>query len=221
MEYSGILEITLDIVQTESGLRFEFVTAVSIITTEQSVLQMFKCLSPVARAPPVAPAVTKVKWGVAEDQRLLDAVAAYGSDCWARVATLVPGRSSKQCRERWLGQLSPGVQKAMWTAEEDAALFHGHAIYGNRWTIIAHLLPGRAAICVKNRWNWLMRRGVSAVGQVWLMPRRADTLTPKIKAKPPKTTLTFDPLEDGEDLFGSTFREFQATMLGRSTSVHQ
>jgi hypothetical protein len=169
----------------------------------------------------------KVKWGLDEDQRLIDAVAAYGLNSWARISTLVPGRSSKQCRERWLGQLSPAVQKVNWTAEEDAVLFHGHSMHGNRWTIIAQLLPGRSAICVKNRWNWLMRRGVSMLAQLWLLPRESEPTTPRAREQirppePPKPKpVVFDPLVDMVDLFGSTFREFQATMLGATSDVRQ
>jgi hypothetical protein len=176
-----------------------------------------------AGLPAFSRGVQKVKWGKEEDQRLLDAVAKYGASSWTKVAALVTGRTSKQCRERWLGQLSPYVHKTTWTVEEDAMLFHGHSLYGNQWTAIAQFLPGRSAICVKNRWNWLSHRRISGVAQLWLVPRPpAMMAVTEITQQPNKPkTILLEPLPPAEDLFGDRFKEFQAQMLGHSTGFHQ
>ena len=45
----------------------------------------------------------------------------------------------------------PSIKKGEWSAEEDAILVAAQAEYGNKWTEIARLLPGRSENTVKNR----------------------------------------------------------------------
>ncbi len=51
------------------------------------------------------PGLNKGKWTKEEDKHLVDAVAKNLSS-WGKVAELVPGRTSKQCRERWCHHVS-------------------------------------------------------------------------------------------------------------------
>ena len=48
-----------------------------------------------------------------------------------------------QCRERWLNHLDPSLKKGEWSKEEDDILLRAQAKWGNSWTRIAELLPGR------------------------------------------------------------------------------
>ena len=66
-----------------------------------------------------------------------------GINKWSIVAEHVPGRNGKQCRERWENHLKPSVKKGNWSAEEEEKLQRLHAVYGNRWSMIARELPGR------------------------------------------------------------------------------
>ncbi len=52
-------------------------------------------------------------------------------------------RSGKQCRERWHNHLDPNINKDYWTEKEENTLFLKHLEYGNKWSDIAHFLPGR------------------------------------------------------------------------------
>jgi hypothetical protein len=65
---------------------------------------------------------------------------------WSAIAEFLPGRSRKQCRERWLNQLDPSITKAPWTPQEDAQLQRLHAEHGNKWARIARELPGRCVL---------------------------------------------------------------------------
>lgn len=56
---------------------------------------------------------------------------------WTIIAEHIPGRTAKQCRERWSNHLDPNVNKGEWTPEEDKTIIQGHRQCGNRWSVIA------------------------------------------------------------------------------------
>jgi len=99
----------------------------------------------------------KVPWSPEEDASLRDAYMRVSAENpepvrWSTIARLVPSRTSKQCRERWVHHLSPDVTKRAWTPEEDSILFEALKVHKTRWAAIARLLPGRTDHCVKNRY---------------------------------------------------------------------
>lgn len=52
------------------------------------------------------------RWTPEEHERLAYLVAKWGSEKnWAKVAEEMPGRTGKQCRERWLNHMRPGIIK--------------------------------------------------------------------------------------------------------------
>jgi hypothetical protein len=102
----------------------------------------------------------KKKWTAGEDALLLAAIRELGALNWSQVSVRVPGRSGKQCRERWLDKLSPDVARDDWSPDEDAALIRRQAELGNAWSKIRDALPRRSVGAIKNRWNWLSRRDV-------------------------------------------------------------
>jgi hypothetical protein len=150
----------------------------------------------------------KNKWTADEDDQLRAAVALCGAESWNRVATFVPTRTGKQCRERWISQVAPAISKEGWLPEEDAVLIRAHSILGNRWTSITAQLPGRSPLSVKNRWHWLKRRGNVRDGRPRRMARCWDFME---TAKPCRAV--FEPLWMDEGWFGQGFQKFQAQML--------
>ncbi|CAI5747544.1 unnamed protein product [Peronospora destructor] len=102
------------------------------------------------------PGLIKGHWTPEEDVKLRDLVA-EGKKNWGQVASLIPGRTSKQCRERWCNHLDPNINKGSYTDDEDKIIVEMQAKLGNRWSIIAQQLKGRTEDAVKIRWKSLMR----------------------------------------------------------------
>ena len=77
---------------------------------------------------------------------------------WPVIARSIPGRSGKQCRERYLNHLRPSLKLASWSPVEDACLYHLFRLEGSKWATIAKCLPGRSDNNIKNRYHHLKRR---------------------------------------------------------------
>jgi len=99
----------------------------------------------------------KGTWTTEEDKRLQQLIPLQPRKSWAEVAALIPGRSSKQCRERWCYNLDPKIKKDDWTREEDEILLTIQARMGNKWAHIASNLKGRTENAVKTRFKSLIR----------------------------------------------------------------
>jgi hypothetical protein len=121
-------------------------------------------------SPIPAPAFKKSKWSQEEDELLRQFVDIHGLGNWSVISQSVPGRNGKQCRERWMNQLCPALNKENWTPQEDAVLIQQQRVFGNVWSQIAQFLPGRSPNSVKNRWSWLSRHTISASLAARMMP---------------------------------------------------
>lgn len=109
----------------------------------------------VLSSPPVIKG--KGSWTVEEDNILRDKRAQYGRK-WAKIASHLPGRQGKQCRERFVNHLDPDLKKGEWTDDEEAILIALHEHHGNRWANISKQLPGRSDNDVKNHWYSTIQR---------------------------------------------------------------
>jgi nuclear transport factor 2 (NTF2) superfamily protein len=104
------------------------------------------------------PKLVKGAWTSEEDQIILNFVENNGVKDWAKLAGLLPGRTGKQCRERFKNHLDPVVQRIPWTPEDDQQLIDLHAQFGNQWTHISSFFEGRTDNCIKNRWNSTLKK---------------------------------------------------------------
>ena len=112
-----------------------------------------------------------------EDARLLQMVALHGTTDWRRVAEGIPGRTPRQCRERYRSKVDPSLNNSPWTPEEDSVLLQKHDEYGPRWSLISQFLPGRSPSNVKNRWYKKLKKQNDAFeSEVKMSPFFSDEL---------------------------------------------
>ena len=52
-------------------------------------------------------------------------------------------RQGKQCRERYSNHLDSSIIKGAWTDKEDELIIREQAKFGNKWSTISKMLPGR------------------------------------------------------------------------------
>jgi hypothetical protein len=106
---------------------------------------------------PEAP-TTHCKFSSAEDDTLRGLVARHGAWDWTVIAQGLPGRTGRQCRERWVNYLAPTIIEDPWSQEEDYLLLAMHRQFGAKWSQIALAFRGRTDVHVKNRYHLLGRR---------------------------------------------------------------
>ncbi|ELP89806.1 transcription factor MYB48, putative [Entamoeba invadens IP1] len=92
-----------------------------------------------------------IPWSKEEDMMLVDAVKKHGKN-WEAVSQCVDGRTKKQCKERFTQKYDPSITRQPWSMQEDMTIITAQQIYGNKWTVIQHFLPGRSPNNIKNRW---------------------------------------------------------------------
>ncbi|OHT10055.1 Myb-like DNA-binding domain containing protein [Tritrichomonas foetus] len=129
------------------------------------------------------PTYHKLMWTPDEDEMLLNAVGKHGTKNWSLIASMVPRRNGKQCRERWSGMLDPDINRNPWTREEDQILIEYHSKYGNKWAKISEMLPGRSRISLRNRWGYHLRHSVKQLEiqhQLYIPPEE-KTSTPAVE----------------------------------------
>lgn len=114
-----------------------------------------------------------------EDNRLRKLVQTYGACNWACISNEMPGKTARQCRERYKHYLCPNIKNSAWMDEEDEKLRTLYYSIGPKWVEISNHFENRTDVNVKNRWIVLMRK---------------DS---KIKyAKNPEPTLSPEPVAD-------------------------
>lgn len=105
-----------------------------------------------------SPKVGAFGWTKEEDARLTEIMKKYKNPRdWEPIAKdHNRGRTAKECHERWIRYLKPGVRKGQWTDHEDAIVMemvqNSSEQPFTRWSDLAQRLPGRVGKQIRDRW---------------------------------------------------------------------
>lgn len=139
-------------------------------------------------------------WTNVEDEVLKVAVMKYGLQQWGRCASLLPNKSARQCKARWVEWIDPGVKKTDWTREEDEKLLQMAKLMPTQWRTIAPVVGRTATQCLE-RYEQLLdaaqEDGGAAAAAAGDDPRRLrpGEIDPHPETKPARP----DPVDMEED----------------------
>lgn len=92
------------------------------------------------------------RFTIEEDNSLKHVVHDLGIRNWEDVAAYIPGRTARQCRDRYNNYLFKEISTSTFTPEEDAIILQKYSEIGPHWVAISKFLNGRSGNNVKNRW---------------------------------------------------------------------
>ena len=127
-------------------------------------------------------------WSIYEDAKLKELVHEFGEKRWSFVAEKLnkkvvrangSTRTGKQCRTRWFNHLSNMIKKGPLTTEEGETIRRGQELHGNKWALIAAMLPGRTDNQIKNHWHSMQRRNSRKVARCLRKSFKVDRSVPK------------------------------------------
>jgi hypothetical protein len=108
------------------------------------------------------PGMIKGNFTQDEDRMLLTMAGVHAPNKnWQEIALRLPGRTGKQCRDRWCNVLDPSLKRSKWTEEEDGVVLEAFQRLGNSWAAIQQLLPGRTQLQVRDRLRTLVGKSAN------------------------------------------------------------
>ena len=93
-----------------------------------------------------------------EDNKLKYLVETLKIKKWSEISKHLPGRNTKQCRDRYSNYLSPNLTNQIWSNEEDQLLEKLVNQHGTKWVYLSQFFNGRSGNNLKNRWHKVLNK---------------------------------------------------------------
>lgn len=127
------------------------------------------------------PALLKGVWSPEEDAVIYDSIA-RGVHDWSEVASLLPKRKAKHCRERWNNHLDPALNSGAWSPAEEAKLVGAVETHGTNWNVVARMIPGRSESMIQQHWNAIVFRNATSTDSARRSRTRTDGMSGPVAA---------------------------------------
>lgn len=96
-----------------------------------------------------------VEWTETDDKILEAGIMKYGINKWSKVSSLLPSKSSSQCRFRWQQYVDPSLNNSAWDVEEDKRLVDTVKVFHPQWNLIGQAMGRHGQQCYE-RYNSLV-----------------------------------------------------------------
>tara|TARA_B100001094_G_scaffold100626_1_gene96787 strand:- start:1081 stop:2028 length:948 start_codon:yes stop_codon:yes gene_type:complete len=93
------------------------------------------------------------QWKKHEDDLLEEAVRKNGKCTWSQISDMVPGKTGKQCCDRWRVHLKGATGRNVWGKQDDAALEKAVHELGHNWTLVARAVTGKTNRQCRDRYK--------------------------------------------------------------------
>ena len=109
-------------------------------------------------------------WSSEEDTALQDLIKEQSdTPQWdilaSKMAELGFVKTAKQCKDRWVNNLAPCLDKSKWSVEESKQLFELYLQFGNKWKAISKHFKGRTDNAVKNQFFSVVRKALRTMNK--------------------------------------------------------
>ena len=94
-----------------------------------------------------------------EDERLKYLVNYYGKKSWSKISDMMPFRTSRQCKERYEGYLSPNINHDNFSPEEDRIILEKYKELGTKWNECSNITKESEIIKTEKIFNFFGNPG--------------------------------------------------------------
>jgi len=98
------------------------------------------------------------KWTEEEDHKVMELLEVFGPGSWVKIAERLKTKTPKQIHARWRDYLRKDISGKPWSFQELSRLAELHQKFGNQWSYLSYLMPGRSPNSIKNQVNAARRK---------------------------------------------------------------
>ena len=92
------------------------------------------------------------------DVIVLELLEVFGPGSWVKISEQLKTKTPKQIHARWRDYLRKDISGKPWSFQELARLAELHKQFGNQWSYLSYLMPGRSPNSIKNQVNAARRK---------------------------------------------------------------